>query len=109
MDIKNVGNEAVLKTVSLMHKGQTAGEMVIKVGNRIFINNNSLEPLNLAAGTMIAGFGQGTWKLDSRDEIDTDVMILYELKKSDTMVQFNNSYVTLLSVMKSKTPEESSS
>ena len=92
----------MLEKVSLTHKGQSAGELVINLGHQLYINNTSLDQLNLAAGTMIAGFGAGTWKLEERDEINTATMILSEMNTSGEMVQFNNRYASLHRVVKNK-------
>ena len=86
----------------MTNTGQSAGELVIKVWHKIYIHNTSSEQLNLAAGTMIAGFGAGAWKLEERDEIDPATMILYEMKTSGEMVQFNNCSASLHSVVTHK-------
>ena len=74
MEITEAGSGAVLTKVSLTHKGHSAGELVIKEGNKLYINNTSSEQLNLAAGTMIAGSGAGTWRLKEMDRCRRDTL-----------------------------------
>ena len=91
-------NEEVLSTFKV--KSQPSLSVLAMEGKWALVNvsnNDDDEPINLPAGTFIAGFGRGGFRNlpGDRDPASENGHYLYELKDSNDAIIFNNNYTTI--------------
>lgn len=95
-----------LPDVPLMHEASLPGlkgcELIIAVGQRIFIKNSSKDPVLVRKGLTLAGFYKGKWWLNQAKEATTEQDLLFEVKSAEDMVFMANTHQSLLEVIRAK-------
>lgn len=77
--------------------------IIITVGNRIFFQNTSKEPVLLRKGLTIAGFYKGKWWSSGKGQQEIEGKdIRFELQNADNMVLLGNQYTSLQDVVQAK-------
>ena len=95
--------DGVLKSTKLCGKGQTGAVLKVLTGGKAIITNTIHNELHMPAGSVVAGFGKGDWKLEGRDaDINTDTMLLYQLQTMDDMVLMGQKYMSVADAIKPK-------
>ena len=93
--------EGVLKSTKLCGKGQTGAVLKVLTGGKAVITNTLHNELHMPAGSVVAGFGKGDWKLEGRDaDINTETMLLYQIQTMDDMVLMGTKYMTVADAIK---------
>ena len=78
----------------------------IRIGNKVCIYNLSGQEVKLPAGTVVASFGKGGFKLLRKDQETEDAMVAYSLKDDEDMVIFNGTLTKLGTVVEEKRKTE---
>ena len=77
--------------------------LIITVGNRIFFQNTSKEPVLLRKGLTIAGFYKGKWWGAGKGQQEPEGKdIRFELQNADNMVLMGNQYTSMQEVIQAK-------
>ncbi len=91
-----------LLEVPLVGLKSGTGKLIILNQNRMqMVNTSDQDPLVVATGTVIAGFGRGRWKAKTADH-DPEKEVLYKLEHYEDLVLNGTDAVPILDVVNEK-------
>ena len=94
------GNDLV--SVQMQQKGQEGLELKVKVNKQVSIWNETEAARTLVPGSLVAGFGKGTFKQNTDGKLNLDMAWCYNLESDLDFVFHNNKLMHVRDVVNEK-------
>lgn len=94
--VQEIGDQQKLMECPLVNVRGSGVLLHIKMGNKLFLFNNSSAEVSLKRGLVLAGFGKGKYKAAvAGEELNVDKVVPYVLDGPDTEILMNGTLCTV--------------